>query len=238
MKDKTKRSLESVLKACEVERFLKRELPAPLKPLLRKLNVHAERLRQLRQEEILYEREGRRQVQGMQGAAGKDLRRKRDLLREDYLLPLGRAGRKVLKFAPGAEHAFEVPPKRSTAQEVVASARAMAKASRTRWRLFMDIGFPKDGVAKMMAAAKELDQMASRGTWARKERTGRLRDLERELRSARAIMDVMDAMITSLGRTDRDLLFQWRHAKRIPKKLGRPRKTVKKTAAPEGSAEA
>lgn len=232
MKQKAQRSLESVLAVANLDRQLATGLPAPLVPLHRKLKVHADRLNRYYRDELVDGGIVRRRGRTGQGAAGNDLRRKRDLLREDYLIPMGRAGRKVLKFAPGAERAFQAPPKRSTAQEVVARARAMAKAARPRWRLFIDIGFPKDGAAKMIAAANELDKMASRGLWAREERTTRLRDLEKDLRAARAIIDVMDAIATTLGRSDPQFLFQWRRAKRIPKKLGRPKKSAKKAVPP------
>jgi hypothetical protein len=193
-------------------------LPRELAPLYAKVKAHTARAEKLIPQASILRRGPH--------YASKELRAKCDLMREAYMIPIGRAGRKHLRFTSAPARAFKTPPKRSTPSQLVASARAMAKAVRPHWKHFAEIGFARDAAAKMMKSAIEIEKSLKDGDVARRISTKHLREIESEVRAARQIIDIMDGMMLAHSRGDDGyvLLKAWRHAKRIPKKMGRPRK--------------
>jgi hypothetical protein len=230
MKHKTERASRSIFAVRNMVDGEILELPSNLRPLYARLRTVASRLEALQFEEFSLSGDKRRRT--MQGRMGADTARWRDRLREDFLIPLGRAGKKLLKHSPGSWRAFETPPKRSTAEVVVASARAMAKASRAHWKLFVEVGFARNFAARMLKAANELEQRSATGVVARRERSRVLREIEGEVRKGRAILDLMDGLMIAHGREDEVLLSTWKRSKRIPGRIGRPRAKQRRRASP------
>jgi len=162
---------------------------------------------------------------------GPALREMQRILREDRMFPVARWGKKLLRFAPGAERALVVPPKRATALKVAAAAERMAKGVRPWAKLFVDAGLPRDFVARLRADAKVLRERSNRSGESIKRRKAVADALAAELRDGRVEIGIVDALLLPYIRQDSALGSQWRTAKRVGPRLGRP---LKRAAKREG----
>lgn len=167
-----------------------------------------------------------------QGQSGRELHRLMDRMRLEHMIRLARTGKKLLKFAPGGERIGRAPGTRATADEVVKAARRMHKAAKPHRAYLIDVGFEDDFFARFKNDTDELARMSATWDAARKRRTLMLRELDAEVRAARGVIDVMDGMLMPhlKPRANHSDAFMWKQARRVPGKLGRPKK--KKVLAP------
>ena len=215
MKNRDLRLIDSVSRA---EMFASQQAAKSprLRPLAKRLVAHRQRLSDLRDQEFATFK--------AQGHEGLGIRRLREDLRLVHLIPIARAGKKLLRFAPGTERAFTVPGKRATGEAVVAASRVMMKAAKPSAKLFVEVGFGRDFVAQCAKLTDELSRRAAEWDAGRKRRAKVTGDLAAELRAARSVIDVFDAFLLAEIRHDRTMRVLWTSAKKVGPRMGRPKK--------------
>jgi hypothetical protein len=159
-----------------------------------------------------------------------DIRPLRSALRERHLIPIGRAGKRLMKFAPGAERAFAVPKKRATMAALLEAAESMLKYVQRHARLFIGSGFEKDFVARLRLAIEALRERTSRAGKGRQRGTRATASLKRELSKGNDMITILDALLGEKLHGDGVLATLWRHASRVEKRLGRPKLRRRKAA--------
>jgi hypothetical protein len=157
-------------------------------------------------------------------------------LRREYMIPLTRIGRRLLRFARGIEQALKVPHARASHRELVTSAEVMLKAVQPYRALLVSEGFSKTFLAEFRDLTKELKRIATTSSQ-RQERFARVTEkLREELASAKETLRILDGLM--LARTDRDshLAKTWKDILRTPKRLGRPPAKKRKCSPNEPAA--
>ncbi len=164
-----------------------------------------------------------------------DIRPLRSALRERHMIPIGRAGKRLMKFAPGAERAFTVPKKRATMAALLEAAESMLKYVQRHARLFISSGFEKDFVARLRLAIEALRERTSRAGKGRQRGTRATTGLKRELSKGSDIVTILDALLGAKLHGDGVLATLWRQASRMEKRLGRPKQRRRKAAPSDPS---
>jgi hypothetical protein len=191
------------------------DVPPMYQGFLEKLQTSLARLGPLIQEQ--YEAAPQRNNEGLQTA------KLRKRLRREYMIPLTRIGRRLLRFAPGVEPALRVPHARASHRELITTAEVMLKAVRPHRALFVEAGFRKTFFTEFRDVTKALKSIVTTGSQ-RQKRFARVSEkLREELASATETLRILDGLM--LGRADRDSNFArtWKELLRTPKRLGRPR---------------
>jgi hypothetical protein len=154
---------------------------------------------------------------------GRETASVRKRLRRQYMIPLTRIGRPLLRFAGGIEQALKVPHARASHRELVTAAEVMLKAVAPHRALLVSEGFPKTFFTEFRGLTKELKRIATTSS-ARQEKFASVSEkLRAELASAKETLRIIDGLV--LAHADRDKRFAkvWKDALRTPKPLGRPR---------------
>lgn len=180
----------------------------------RRLAAHLERLDALLQS-IRFQRQFVK--------ASAHVRGRCDELRVKHLIPIGRSGKELLAYAPGAEPAFTVPHKRASPEEMLASAARMLKLLRPRAnaRLFIEAEFPVTFVAELKDCAARLRALVGTPESAGRQRQADEAAYAVELRAARKEMHVVGALIVATG--DDDFRDAWHRMTRVGRRRGRPK---------------
>lgn len=156
------------------------------------------------------------------GAHGISLKLTRRNLRRKHLLPIVTRGKVLLRGLPGIREELRLPRVRDTDAEWVAAARRIAKAVRPHKKVFLAAHFAPDFLSQLDAAVRQL-QVMSRSENARRTRlTLSTRGLADSLRHCRDLIASIDSLLMASDGIDEVWLKTWRHAKRIPKRVGRP----------------
>jgi hypothetical protein len=166
-----------------------------------------------------------------EGEKTASLRRR---MRREYMIPLTRTGKPLLRFAPGVEKALKVPHARASHRELVTTAEVMLKTVQPYRKLLISAGFPKAFLTELRDLTKELKRIATTSSQRQAKFarvTGALRE---ELATANETLRILDGLI--LARADRDpqLARTWKNVLRTPKPLGRPRAKKRKAAPNDG----
>lgn len=146
-------------------------------------------------------------------------------LRRKHLLPLSRRARLLLKGYPGIEESLRVPHARADVKAHVAAARRLTKALRPHARVFLSAGFGKSFLTDCDQAARELAAVHANPDTARNRRSVATRSIADKIREAREIIAAIDAHVNAELGDDPVLVARWKMAKRVPSRMGRPRKT-------------
>ena len=199
-----------------------RDVKGPqFEPLIRDLEKTLERLTVLTSE---------------QGSASKRrtgcadvIDRLRREMRELHMFRISRRGPSLMKWAPDAARAFNLPHQTAGNATLLVSARAMVKVVALKPTLFTkDAGFPKGFLAEFRAAIKELEHAIAEA----KENTRRLSrltaEIEKLITHGRALQRMLDGLLRPLLHADPAFAAIWREAWLIPARLGRPKKKKKK----------
>jgi hypothetical protein len=158
----------------------------------------------------------------------------RTALRERHMIPIGRAGRRLMEFAPGAERALSVPKKRASVATLLTAAERVAKYVRRHTRLFVGDGFPKDFVALLGAAARALKERTTNTGAGRRRHAAATAGLKRELPLGHKDIMIVEALLADRLRDDPAFAERWRHASRMEKRRGRPPRTRRRKRPPGG----
>lgn len=153
-------------------------------------------------------------------------------LRERRMIPIGRAGKRLLAFAPGAERALTVPKKHARLEKLLAAAQRMASYVRRHARLFVDVGFPRDFLAQLRAATQAVRARVARTGSARRRYAKATAALARELAHVQRDIFILDALLANAPSDNPTLLANWRDARRTSKRMGRPRTQGRRKRAP------
>lgn len=158
------------------------------------------------------------------GADGRQIKYARRELRVAHLLPITRRGKLLLKGLPGIADALRVPHAHAPDAELLAATRRVAKAIRPHARAFRDAGFTKDFIAQLERAAKALAAKTANTDTMIGRRARATASLPAALAHAREIIAAIDSLVATELAGDVIALQLWRNAKRIPARMGRPRK--------------
>jgi hypothetical protein len=170
---------------------------------------------------------------------GKAIRRLRLLLRQDHLIPVSRYGRECLRWTAGIERALKVPHARANSATLVLAAERIATAvsPKQRMKLFLEANFPRDFIAQIRAAAKELADCSRQDDTTRRQRIRATLELRRALSEGRRTIATIEALLLPHFRTQPGLARGWRSVARVPRKQGRPKKAnAKRGPMPDGGA--
>lgn len=160
-----------------------------------------------------------------------EIRPLREALRKDHLARIRKAGKVLLKWAPGAERAMGVPKKRaSTAALLEAADRMLAYLPRCA-KVFVANGYPRDFVANLRAATSALRERTSRSGTFRRALTLATARIKPVLEKANKDVIFMGVLLHDRLRDDPLFATGWRQASRVERKKGRPRQRRPRRAA-------
>ena len=154
---------------------------------------------------------------------GRQVAELRRVLRRQYMIPLVRTARRELLGAPGAERALVVPHASRSHGEVVAAAERLLKYVRPHQKLLTSAGFDRSFFAELRERVRELKHMTTTTAEFRTAHARATRELRLELQRANETVRIIDGLL--LARADRNdhLAARWKHATRLPKRIGRPK---------------
>lgn len=200
-----------------VDGFMKTMAPDGLgsSPPARRIAVHVSRLERLAQDQF----DARLGLP----SDGLMVRRLAAAMREHRMIQIARVGKKVLKFAPGAERALTVPDKHSSPVKICAAAERMLKLVRPCARLFVEHGQAKDFAVGLRDAVREIRQLIRKEDTALRRHAVATAALAVEIRQARVEVDILDGMLRPYTSRDRVLKHMWERAKRLGARKGRPK---------------
>jgi hypothetical protein len=161
-----------------------------------------------------------------------EIRPLRVALREHHMIPIARAGRRLMESAPGAERAFRVPKKRASMEALLAAAERLAAYAQKHARRFIRSGFAKDFVERLRAATVALRERTRNTGEERRLRAAATAALRRELPKGHKIIAIMDALLSERLRQDAQFATMWRRESRMEGRIGRPKRRKQKPATP------
>jgi hypothetical protein len=147
----------------------------------------------------------------------------RQALREEHMISIARAGKKVLKDQPEIRDEFATPGKRAKSATLIASARSMAKHAKAARNKFIEQGFPPNFITQMLTATRQLKTLERESDLALRRQKTATAALAADVRDARQDVDILDALLLPRLRDDKDLAFSWRIAKKIRGRRGNPK---------------
>lgn len=192
--------------------FLKQEKVVPEPPLLTQKQMElAEALARLR----------KLQAQQMPQRQAR-VRTLSQRLRRERMIPMARLMKRLLAFAPGMERAVRVPHARADALTVATAAIEMAKFIEPHMELLASAGVPRSSAAELRAEAERLAETLQGADEAREVRGRVTREIAAEMKSAMAIVGVIDGMMHVHFARQPDLMKHWKQRRRVGKRMGRP----------------
>jgi hypothetical protein len=145
-------------------------------------------------------------------------------LRRKHLLPIARRAKLLLKGYPGIEESLRVPHARADAAKHVDATKRIVKALRPHAAEFHAAGFRKTFLGDCEQVARALAARNANPDTARSRRAIATRSIPETIRDAREIIAVIDAHVNAELGDNRPLMAKWRMSKRVPARMGRPRK--------------
>ena len=157
---------------------------------------------------------------------GEQIADLRDRFRGEYMIPLRRTGKPLLRFAPGIEKALKVPHKRASHRKLVTSAEVMLKAVQPYRKMLISAGFSKTFLTEFRDLTKELKRIARIATTdsRRKAKFDRVtEEISKELKTANETLGIIDGLVLSRAVRNSRLAKEWRALMKHPTRIGRPR---------------
>lgn len=156
------------------------------------------------------------------GADGKQIATFRRDVRS-RLLRISSHAVATLEGVPGIEEDVRMPHANAKNAELLDATTRIIRNVRAHLKTLHKTGLPKDSIARLDAAAKALAAKADSSDTAIARRSRATSSIPAALRRARKIVKALDATI-KLEFADKQLvLLEWSRAKRIPRKIGRPK---------------
>jgi len=199
--------------------YLERHPIDPEPPLLTRmkqsLTTSVSRLRELHAQ----------QHQANIGLSGADVRLMRQRMRRERLMPLVRIAKPLLKFAPGTGRVLRVPHARADTATIATHALDMAKALTPHARLLTSAGYPKDFISEFVKEARQLAALATAADKTRQRRSRATAAIRQEIKRAMGTVTVIEGILmTRMSPSDRVRQGEWRQARRVQGRAGRPPK--------------
>jgi hypothetical protein len=216
MDNRQKRTVETLQR---ILLYLERHPIEPEPPLLTKmkqsLTTSIERLQELHV----------RQHEANIGLSGTDVRMMRQRMRRQLLMPLVRIAKPLLKFAPGTGHVLRVPHARADTATIATHALDMAKALKPHARLLTSAGYSKDFIADFTKEAQRLAALTTAADKTRQRRSRATAAIRQEIKKAMGTVSVIEGILmTRMSPSDRTTTGEWRLARRVQGRAGRPPK--------------
>jgi hypothetical protein len=149
----------------------------------------------------------------------------REELRARHLIPISREGNRLLKGMPGIAESLRVPHKRVKDEDLLKASARILKNAEAYAPVFRKALFHRDFIkrARRAADALAIEQAidAKRPTTRGSRATN---DLKVTLAECREIIRSIDGLVEAEFFGDSTALHVWHVSKRIPKKMGRPKK--------------
>ena len=141
-------------------------------------------------------------------------------MRCEQMLPLARLARRVFAGEPRIQAALRVPHKRAPTEVVLAGAALMVSTLRPHRALLAASGIDFRRIGELQREAQRLKKVFAVAYAASADRAMPTRRLPGLFASAHLDVLAMDALITARG--DKLTLVNWKNARRVGKRLGRP----------------
>lgn len=110
---------------------------------------------------------------------------------------------------------FRMPHGKPTAQKLAAAAYGMSEAARPHAATFTMAGLPDDFAERMVRAAEEMMESLTERSRERTRCRGATTGIRAKLATARRIVRVLDAFVSSVCEDDAVTLAEWDSAKRV-----------------------
>lgn len=217
MNNKQLRTLESITRSLALLHDPKFRRPE-LAGLRQQLETTTKTIRQLHAEQV-----GNNMATGLDGAQIKLARRE---LRS-RLLSASNHAIVTLEGLPGIDEDLRVPHANAKHEDLLQATERIVKNLRPHLPTLRRNGMRKDAIARIQAAAKAFRDKVGNADTALARRARATSSLPAALLRGRKIVRALDLMIKLELGDDSAALEMWKPAKRIPGKIGRPRKPRK-----------
>jgi hypothetical protein len=158
--------------------------------------------------------------------SGAIVRLKQELRRK--LLRVSRNGALVLEGMPGVEDDLRVPHANAKTADLIDAATRIAKNARPHAATLVRAGLPKNFIKQIEISAGALATRTASTDTVISRRSRATRSLPDALRHGRRVIMAIDASVKSELAGNRSALRHWDDAKRIPARMGRPKKKRRK----------
>ena len=149
------------------------------------------------------------------------------------LLRVSRHAVVTLEGLPGIEDELRVPHANAPNDVLLEATDRIIRNLRPHLRTLSRAGFPKDAIPQLQALARALEAKSQDGDTAIARRSSATRSIPEALRRGRKLVSALDSIIKAEFAKDLEVLHKWDRAKRIPRKLGRPRRPRRPRNPPE-----
>ena len=153
---------------------------------------------------------------------GEQIADLRERFRYEYMIPLRRNGKALLRFAPRIEKALKVPHKHASHRKIVTSAEVMLKAVQPYRKVLISAGFSKTFFTEFRDLTKELKRIATTNSQ-RKAKFDRVTEaIRKELATAHETLGIIEGVILGRALRNSRLKKEWRALMKYPTRMGRP----------------
>ncbi|HTE45131.1 MAG TPA: hypothetical protein VK636_07800 [Gemmatimonadaceae bacterium] len=161
------------------------------------------------------------QETGVRGAKGETARQHalRLVLRRNYMTPIAAVAKLELRAVPEFA-SLMMPIAGGTTERLVAAAYAMADAAAPHADVLIDNGLPETFADDLRTAAAAVSESTAGRTKYQGTRVGATAGLAAGERRGRAIIKVLNALITRRIGNDAQLVAEWKSAKAVGRKPG------------------
>lgn len=152
-------------------------------------------------------------------------------LRIRHLIPICRQGVHLLRGLPGIREALRIPHNSASAEEHLAAVKRVSDAVRPHVAAFHQAKYSRGFLTQLQRAAKKLERASANPGSNRARLSILTREIAADVRAGRGTIARLDAVIKAEFHDDPELLADWARHKRIPARIGRPRKRGRKPSA-------
>lgn len=130
----------------------------------------------------------------------------------------------ILDGLPGIEEDVRVPHANEKSKELLEATARILKNLRPHLKTLYRNGISKESITQIETTAKALVAKLADGDTAISRRSRATSSIPDAIRKARRIVTALDDTIRLEFPLEKELQFLWMNAKRVPRKLGRPKK--------------
>lgn len=182
-------------------------------PLRGKLRTATKQVRDLFQEQVNFDYVGR----------GRSVAEHRKEVRT-LMMRISRHAVAVLEGLPGIKDDVRVPHANVKRADLIEAVDRMVKNVRPHRKTLFKTGLPKEVFAQLDRARRALEKKVTDPDTAMARRSSATSALPTAIVRARNIVGALDSVIKAEFADDSQTLLLWNGAKRIPGKMGRPKK--------------
>jgi hypothetical protein len=139
-------------------------------------------------------------------------------------MPLTRRAKLVLKGYPGIEESLRLPHARADVKSHAEATKRILRALRPHTAALVAAGFRKTVSSVATGWPRRWRSVTPTPNAFGNRRSVATRSIPDAIHQAREIVEGIDSHVNAELRENRPLMARWRQAKRVPARLGRPRK--------------